>query len=43
VFDNTFCGDWAGSVWPFDRTCAPLGMDGCVDFVAGNPGVFVES
>jgi hypothetical protein len=43
VFDDTFCGDWAGAAWPSDVTCAPLDEKGCVDFVAKNPGAFVEN
>jgi hypothetical protein len=43
VFDTTFCGDWAGNVWPYDATCAPKDANGCVDFVAKNPGAYEDS
>ncbi|PMD47868.1 glycoside hydrolase family 16 protein [Hyaloscypha variabilis F] len=43
VFDTTFCGDWAGAVWNMDEMCAKLDSEGCVDFVAGNPGAFGEA
>lgn len=43
VFDDTFCGDWAGSVFPYDSTCAPLDGNGCIDYVANNPGAFADS
>ncbi|KFY25205.1 hypothetical protein V491_01874 [Pseudogymnoascus sp. VKM F-3775] len=40
VFDTTFCGDWAGSVWG-QGACASLGS--CESFVANNPRAFLES
>jgi hypothetical protein len=43
VFDDTFCGDWGGAVWAYDGVCAPKDRSGCVDFVANNPGAFVDS
>lgn len=43
MFDDTFCGDWAGAVFPYDATCAPLDAKGCVDYVANNPGAFVDA
>lgn len=38
VFDTTFCGDWAGSVWG-SGSCASLASS-CQTYVAGNPGAF---
>ncbi|ESZ91567.1 putative endo-1,3(4)-beta-glucanase [Sclerotinia borealis F-4128] len=41
VFDTTFCGDWAGSVWS-SGNCA--GLSGtCNGFVGANPGAFKEA
>lgn len=40
VFDTTFCGDWAGSVWG-NGACASKGS--CVSYVANNPQAFVDS
>jgi hypothetical protein len=42
VFDTTFCGDWAGSVWSSDATCAPL-ANTCQEYVANNPGDFEDA
>jgi hypothetical protein len=39
VFDTTFCGDWAGSV--FSQTCSRYGS--CNDYVAQNPGAFAPA
>jgi hypothetical protein len=42
VFDTTFCGDWAGSVWVTDSVCknkAPT----CVDYVKNNPAAFADA
>ncbi|KAI5210450.1 endo-1,3(4)-beta-glucanase [Aureobasidium subglaciale] len=39
VFDVTFCGDWAGSVWSSDSTCSAL-SGSCTDYVANNPSAF---
>ncbi|KAH8595032.1 concanavalin A-like lectin/glucanase domain-containing protein [Bisporella sp. PMI_857] len=38
VFDTTFCGDWAGSVWG-SSGCASRAAS-CVDYVAQNPAAF---
>ena len=38
IFDTTFCGDWAGSVWG-SSSCASLAST-CQDYVAANPGAF---
>lgn len=42
VFDTTFCGDWAGSVWSVDPFChakAPT----CQSFVQNNPSAFADA
>lgn len=41
VFDTTFCGDWAGSVWA-SSTCASL-ADTCQNYVANNPAAFEKA
>ncbi|THW86678.1 hypothetical protein D6D17_09055, partial [Aureobasidium pullulans] len=44
IFDTTFCGDWAGSV--YDQTTCPMasgGSNGCVNYVAQNPKAFSEA
>ncbi|KAH0341076.1 glycoside hydrolase family 16 protein, partial [Aureobasidium melanogenum] len=43
VFDTTFCGDWAGSV--YSSTSCPLAStsNGCIEYVAGNPSAFKEA
>ncbi|CDM27100.1 CAZyme family GH16 [Penicillium roqueforti] len=41
VFDITFCGDWAGSVWG-SSSCASYAAS-CVDFVQNNPTAFQET
>ncbi|KAI4724864.1 hypothetical protein E4T49_07406 [Aureobasidium sp. EXF-10728] len=44
VFDTTFCGDWAGSV--YSSTTCPMASDGgngCVNYVANNPSAFKEA
>jgi hypothetical protein len=42
VFDNTFCGEWAGAVWGNDNTCkAKAGS--CQDYVANHGADFAES
>ncbi|KAK6004007.1 hypothetical protein QM012_008857 [Aureobasidium pullulans] len=42
VFDVTFCGDWAGSVWSSDSTCSAL-SGSCTDYVANNPQAFANT
>lgn len=42
VFDTTFCGDWAGSVWGNDPETSALGVS-CQEFVAANPGAFKDA
>ncbi|EGN91804.1 glycoside hydrolase family 16 protein [Serpula lacrymans var. lacrymans S7.3] len=39
VFDLTFCGDWAGSVFP-SSGCSPMS---CADFVDQNPSAFTNA
>jgi hypothetical protein len=39
IFDTTFCGDWAGSV--FASLCSP--QSDCTSFVRNNPAEFSES
>ncbi|QSZ34450.1 hypothetical protein DSL72_006044 [Monilinia vaccinii-corymbosi] len=41
VFDTTFCGDWAGSVWS-SGNCAGLAST-CNAYVGANPGVFAPA
>ncbi|KAL4917000.1 concanavalin A-like lectin/glucanase domain-containing protein [Aspergillus aurantiobrunneus] len=41
IFDVTFCGDWAGSVWG-SGTCSALGGS-CQDYVSNNPAAFEEA
>ena len=42
IFDVTFCGDWAGSVWSTDATCSPQGST-CQSFVQNNPSSFKDT
>ncbi|KAK3180593.1 hypothetical protein K4F52_008059 [Lecanicillium sp. MT-2017a] len=42
VFDTTFCGSWAGSVWGNDPECSAHGPS-CKDYVAANPREFAEA
>ncbi|KAK4691008.1 hypothetical protein P7C71_g5904, partial [Lecanoromycetidae sp. Uapishka_2] len=42
VFDTTFCGDWAGSVWSQDATCSSKAAT-CQDYVMNNPEAFTEA
>ncbi|KAH9019591.1 concanavalin A-like lectin/glucanase domain-containing protein [Lactarius deliciosus] len=39
IFDLTFCGDWAGSLWP----TSGCGEGTCNDFVNNNPSAFAEA
>ncbi|KIM83377.1 glycoside hydrolase family 16 protein [Piloderma croceum F 1598] len=39
IFDLTFCGDWANSVYP-NSGC---GGDSCTDFVNNNPSAFTKA
>ena len=41
VFDTTFCGDWAGSVFGSDPVCGSKGS--CQAYVAQNPGDFSQA
>lgn len=40
VFDTTFCGDWAGSVFS-NGACSSYGS--CNDYVAQNPGAYADA
>ena len=42
VFDDTFCGDWAGSVFESDAQCSGLASS-CQDYVQNNPSAFTDS
>lgn len=42
IFDVTFCGDWAGSVWSTDATCGPQAST-CQSFVQNNPSAFKDT
>ncbi|RMD43330.1 hypothetical protein DV735_g1817, partial [Chaetothyriales sp. CBS 134920] len=42
VFDNTFCGDWAGQAWNETETCKALAPT-CEDYVTNNPQAFKEA
>jgi len=39
IFDLTFCGDWAGTVWP----TSGCGDSTCEDYVNNNPSAFSEA
>jgi hypothetical protein len=41
VFDTTFCGQWAGSVWG-SSSCSALASS-CEAYVANNPGAFANA
>ncbi|MCJ1405411.1 hypothetical protein MMC11_008639 [Xylographa trunciseda] len=41
VFDNTFCGSWAGAAW--GGSCAAQYGGSCNAFVQENPGAFADS
>eukprot|EP01039_Chlorochromonas_danica_P011075 gene11075-12334_t len=41
IFDNTFCGDWAGSVW-YDK-CGQYASQSCQDYVKYNPYAFQDA
>jgi hypothetical protein len=43
VFDVTFCGDWAGSVWGSSECAGRAGSGSCVDYVRDNPRAFEET
>jgi hypothetical protein len=42
IFDTTFCGDWAGSVWKLDSVCNSS-ANTCNEYVAQNPSVYSEA
>jgi len=41
IFDTTFCGAWAGTVWPQSQ-CAALAPT-CAEYVAENPKAFAQA
>jgi len=43
VFDLTFCGDWAGSVWPLPSSGCAHEAATCEDFVNNNPSRFHDA
>ena len=43
VFDTTFCGDWAGSVFASDPVCGSQAGGNCQTYVASNPGAFQDA
>ncbi|CAH0053881.1 unnamed protein product, partial [Clonostachys solani] len=42
IFTNTFCGDWAGSVWDQNAECSALAST-CEDYVSNNPAAFKDA
>ncbi|MCJ1404530.1 hypothetical protein MMC11_007756 [Xylographa trunciseda] len=40
IFDTTFCGSWAGAVWP-QSYCATVDAS-CTDYVAKNPQAYAD-
>lgn len=42
VFDNTFCGDWAGQVWSSDSQCSSKAST-CQSYVQNHPEGFDEA
>lgn len=42
VFDTTFCGDWAGSVWSTDGMCSGKAKT-CQEYVQNNPAAFKDA
>ena len=42
IFDTTFCGDWAGSVWDQDAGCKALAPT-CAEYVEKNPEAFKQA
>jgi hypothetical protein len=43
IFDTTFCGDFAGTVFPTDPTCGQLAGGNCAVYVANNPTEFTNA
>lgn len=47
VFDNTFCGDYAGNTYGSDASCpqtsGATGMQSCINYVGNNPSAFAEA
>ncbi|KKF94311.1 putative endo-1 3(4)-beta-glucanase [Ceratocystis platani] len=42
VFNTDFCGDWAGSVWKWDKNLTSMAKE-CVDFVGANPHLYSKA
>ena len=42
VFDTTFCGSWAGTVWSSDPVCGSKAAT-CQSFVQNNPSAFQDA
>jgi hypothetical protein len=42
IFDTTFCGEWAGTVWTDDPVCKTKAST-CNDYVANNPADFADA
>jgi hypothetical protein len=42
IFDDTFCGDWAGNVWSSTPDCASL-ANTCVNYVQNNLFAFTKA
>ena len=42
VFDTTFCGQWAGTVWSTSPTCSQLAPT-CEDYVTSQPAAFQDA
>jgi hypothetical protein len=42
IFDDTFCGDWAGNVWSSTPYCASL-ANTCVNYVQNNLFAFTRA
>jgi len=43
IFDQTFCGDWAGNAWNGSGCAASTGYGSCVDYVRENGQAFKNS
>ncbi|KAL8724167.1 MAG: hypothetical protein Q9166_008106, partial [cf. Caloplaca sp. 2 TL-2023] len=42
VFDTTFCGVWAGDIWPTDPVCSGLAAT-CQEYVQNTPEAFADA
>ena len=43
VFDNTFCGDYAGNSWSSSICPNSTGQATCIDYVANSPSDFTDA